>query len=107
MSPSQDDTGEAVLVQPDTADRMWSTLRGLSFPAIAVTILLALVVISVVANGGTETGDQILTGLQVGAIYALIAVGYTMVYGIIELINFAHGDVFTLSAFYAITIVAW
>ena len=43
---------------------------------------------------------QILVfGLANGAIYALIALGYTMVYGIIELINFAHGDVFTLGAF--------
>ena len=42
---------------------------------------------------------QILVyGFANGAIYALIALGYTMVYGIIELINFAHGDVFTLGA---------
>ncbi len=40
--------------------------------------------------------------MVLGAIYALVAIGYTMVYGIIELINFAHGDVFTLSGFYAI-----
>jgi len=38
-------------------------------------------------------------GIADGAIYALVALGYTMVYGIIELINFAHGDIFTLSAF--------
>ena len=38
-------------------------------------------------------------GVADGAIYALVALGYTMVYGIIELINFAHGDIFTLSAF--------
>jgi branched-chain amino acid transport system permease protein len=43
-------------------------------------------------------------GLTIGAVYALIAVGYTMVYGIIELINFAHGDVFTLGAFYGLII---
>jgi branched-chain amino acid transport system permease protein len=43
---------------------------------------------------------QILVfGLADGAIYALVALGYTMVYGIIELINFAHGDVFTLGAY--------
>src|SRR5256714_7028857 len=38
-------------------------------------------------------------GIADGAIYALVALGYTMVYGIIELINFAHGVIFTLSAF--------
>ncbi|HQM90088.1 MAG TPA: branched-chain amino acid ABC transporter permease, partial [Exilispira sp.] len=36
--------------------------------------------------------QQIFNGLQLGSIYALIALGYTMVYGIIRLINFAHGD---------------
>jgi branched-chain amino acid transport system permease protein len=46
--------------------------------------------------------QQFQNFLTLGAIYALVALGYTMVYGIIELINFAHGDVFTLSAFYAI-----
>lgn len=48
---------------------------------------------------------QILTyGFANGAIYALVALGYTMVYGIIELINFAHGDVFTMGAAFAIPI---
>ena len=46
-------------------------------------------------------------GLTQGAIYALVALGYTMVYGIIELINFAHGDVFTLSAYIGTTILGF
>ena len=46
---------------------------------------------------------QFFNALAVGAIYALIALGYTMVYGIIELINFAHGDVFMVGAFVAVT----
>ncbi|HEV3233007.1 MAG TPA: branched-chain amino acid ABC transporter permease [Candidatus Dormibacteraeota bacterium] len=49
--------------------------------------------------------EQVILGLSLGAIYALIALGYTMVYGIIELINFAHGDVFTVGAFISMTIV--
>jgi branched-chain amino acid transport system permease protein len=49
-----------------------------------------------------------LAGLRLGAIYALIALGYTLVYGIIELINFAHGDLFMLgSVFSAIVLVNW
>jgi branched-chain amino acid transport system permease protein len=49
---------------------------------------------------------QILTyGVADGAIYALVALGYTMVYGIIELINFAHGDVFTMGAAISIPIM--
>ena len=48
----------------------------------------------------------VLSGLQLGFVYALIALGYTMVYGIVRLINFAHGDVFMVGAFvsfYAVT----
>lgn len=43
--------------------------------------------------------QQVLNGLQLGFIYALIALGYTMIYGIVKLINFAHGDVFMVGAF--------
>jgi branched-chain amino acid transport system permease protein len=49
-----------------------------------------------------ELLQQIVNGLSLGAIYALIAVGYTMVYGVLRLINFAHGDVFMIGA-----VVAW
>ena len=43
--------------------------------------------------------QQLINGLSLGAIYALIALGYTMVYGVLRFINFAHGDVFMLGAF--------
>lgn len=43
--------------------------------------------------------QQLVNGISLGSIYALIALGYTMVYGIIKLINFAHGDVFMVGAF--------
>ncbi|WP_146553715.1 branched-chain amino acid ABC transporter permease [Rummeliibacillus sp. SL167] len=43
--------------------------------------------------------QQLINGISLGSIYALIALGYTMVYGIIKLINFAHGDVFMIGAF--------
>lgn len=49
--------------------------------------------------------QQLITGLSNGMIIALIALGYTMVYGIIELINFAHGDLFMLGSFLALTLV--
>ena len=48
--------------------------------------------------------DQFVNALTLGAIYALVALGYTMVYGIIELINFAHGDVFMVGSFVAMFI---
>jgi len=47
----------------------------------------------------------LVLGLTNGAIYALIALGYTLVYGIIELINFAHGDVFTVGAVIGLTLI--
>jgi len=49
--------------------------------------------------------QQLLIGVTNGAVFALIALGYTMVYGIIELINFAHGDLFMLGSFLALTLV--
>ena len=52
--------------------------------------------------------QQLVNGISLGSIYALIALGYTMVYGIVKLINFAHGDVFMVGAFigfYAITVI--
>ncbi len=47
----------------------------------------------------TEIFQQLINGLALGAIYGLIALGYTMVYGVLRFINFAHGDVFMLGAF--------
>ena len=50
--------------------------------------------------------QQLINGISLGSIYALIALGYTMVYGIIKLINFAHGDIYMVGAyvgFYAVT----
>ena len=49
--------------------------------------------------------EQIINGLVLGGIYALIAVGYTMVYGIIQLINFAHGEIFMFGAYIALMLV--
>ncbi len=72
--------------------------------------ILALVVVYVIVrnlvNNPTLFIQIVLSGLQLGFVYALIALGYTMVYGIVKLINFAHGDVFMVGAFvsyYAVT----
>ena len=43
--------------------------------------------------------QQLINGVSLGSIYALIALGYTMIYGIIKLINFAHGDVYMVGAY--------
>jgi branched-chain amino acid transport system permease protein len=68
-------------------------LRGVRVGPFVFTGLVAAVVYLVIGPA------QFTNALTVGAIYALVALGYTMVYGIIELINFAHGDVFMVGAF--------
>jgi len=52
--------------------------------------------------GATLFVQQLINGVSLGSLYALIAVGYTMVYGILRLINFAHGDLLMVSAYAAI-----
>jgi branched-chain amino acid transport system permease protein len=52
--------------------------------------------------GGTILFQQLINGVSLGSLYALIAIGYTMVYGILRLINFAHGDLLMVSAYVAI-----
>ena len=54
-----------------------------------------------------QFAQQLLNGLFLGSIYALIALGYTMVYGVLRFINFAHGDVFMLGAFSGLYLNRW
>src|SRR4051794_38306072 len=81
-------------------------LRGLSAVSIFGLVLVALLVFWVIQNFRLYPADSVnvlLIGLTTGAIYALIALGYTLVYGILELINFAHGDVFMLGGMISAT----
>ncbi|MGW1813503.1 branched-chain amino acid ABC transporter permease [Streptomyces sp. NPDC002125] len=55
----------------------------------------------------TELIQLLADGLVLGSMYGLIAVGYTMVYGILQLINFAHGEIFMLGGFGALFVYAW
>ena len=50
--------------------------------------------------------QQLVNGLTIGGIYAMIAVGYTMIYGVVQLINFAHGEIYMLGAFFAVTFIS-
>lgn len=56
-------------------------------------------------NGMEQFLQQLTGGLAVGGIYALVALGYTMVYGVLKLINFAHGDLFTIGAYLGLTLL--
>jgi branched-chain amino acid transport system permease protein len=88
-----------------------ATLRNLGNTQVSSLIgllILAAALVLTIQHVMQESANyffQILViGVADGAIYGLIALGYTMVYGIIELINFAHGDVFTLGAFISLAI---
>jgi branched-chain amino acid transport system permease protein len=50
--------------------------------------------------------QQVINGLTIGSVYALIALGYTMVYGVLEMINFAHGDVYMVGSFLGLLVLA-
>jgi branched-chain amino acid transport system permease protein len=70
--------------------------------------LLAVVVIWLIGNFVQDPAEFVnvgLIGLTNGSIYGLVALGYTLVYGILQLINFAHGDVFALSGLVASTVI--
>jgi branched-chain amino acid transport system permease protein len=62
-------------------------------------LALFLLIINPIRDNPVLFIQQVVNGLQLGFVYALIALGYTMVYGIVRLINFAHGDVFMVGAF--------
>jgi branched-chain amino acid transport system permease protein len=68
----------------------------------AIAVVVAALAAAYVALGP----QQFANAMTLGAIYALVALGYTMVYGIIELINFAHGDVFMVGAFLSMWILS-
>jgi branched-chain amino acid transport system permease protein len=80
-------------------------VSGLGYTLVGAALLWALVQ---AIQHPSQFASLFLDGLNNGALYALIALGYTMVYGIIELINFAHGDLFMLASVLAgIVIVSW
>ena len=51
--------------------------------------------------------QQLINGLTTGSVYAVVALGYTMVYGVIQLINFAHGEVVMIGAMVAFSVMVW
>ena len=89
--------------------------RGIRFVGLAVAAIIGYTLVLwffLQLSTGLPSGpalqvaiQQTVNALSIGAIYALIALGYTMVYGIIELINFAHGDVFMVGAFVSIIFI--
>ncbi len=74
--------------------------------AVAVVAVLVVVLLFQAAQDPAQFVSQLLVGITNGAIIALIALGYTLVYGIVELINFAHGDNFMLGSFVGLTVLS-
>jgi neutral amino acid transport system permease protein len=89
----------------------WRRLRELAdrHPALTAVAVLAVIVLVMVAGYGLHNVAQRgLNGLTLGAIYAIGAVGLTLVYGILKLVNFAHGDFLTFGAYMAYLVsVTW
>src|SRR5215203_6467353 len=69
-------------------------------------ILLGGVLLILLVQDPERTLNNVVDGLSIGTIWALIALGYTLVYGIIELINFAHGEVFMIGSFVSVSLYA-
>ena len=86
----------------------FSHLKLSSQIGLAVLAVTLAYIVSSFIRGPKQFTQVLVIGLSNGALYALVALGYTMVYGIIELINFAHGDLFMLgSVFAAIFLEEW
>src|SRR3954452_173066 len=94
-------------VLPAIGERLKERLR--RQPWIGAVLVIALIFVALVAGKGLHAVAQTgLNGLSLGAIYALGAVGLTLVYGILKLVNFAHGDFLTFGAYMAYLVnVTW
>jgi len=82
----------------------------MSVPDLVFFVLSGVVVVLLAVQAvtaPTQFAQVLVFGLADGAMFALVALGYTMVYGIIELINFAHGDVFTLAAYVGAALITF
>ena len=82
----------------------------MSVTSLVGLVLVGLLVIWLIYKFVQQPSDFVeifLIGLTTGCIYALVALGYTLVYGILELINFAHGDVFMLGGMVSASVLAF
>ena len=91
-----------------TAYQRWREAMSDRPALVAGGIIVAIAIALIIGEGLQTVADRALTGLSTGAIYALGAVGLTLVYGILKLLNFAHGDFLTFGAYMAYLVnVTW
>jgi branched-chain amino acid transport system permease protein len=98
-------TGEATTTRSGT---LIQSVRSSSWQSRIAVALIAVLLVLLFVQAVREPGQffsQLVIGVTNGAIIALIALGYTLVYGIIELINFAHGDNFMIGSFVGLTVL--
>src|SRR4051812_35555701 len=81
--------------------RRWANKYGLLVVLLALPLYYGIKDLTGPEHDLSRLANNLFSGLSNGSILALIALGYTLVYGIIELINFAHGDVFMIGSFTA------
>jgi branched-chain amino acid transport system permease protein len=84
---------------PGQAVRDFIGKYGLIAVLLAMPVIFAITDLTGDQGNLSRLGNNLVDGLSNGAIWALVAIGYTLVYGIVELINFAHGDVFMIGSF--------
>ncbi len=91
---------QPVAARPSTSARARDLLSKYGLIALLAALPVAYGISDLINDGNlSRLGENIVAGLSNGAIWALVALGYTLVYGIIELINFAHGEVFMIGSF--------
>jgi branched-chain amino acid transport system permease protein len=86
---------------PGQAFRDFVGKYGLIVVLLAMPVIFAITDLTGDQGNLSRLGNNLVDGLSNGAIWALVAIGYTLVYGIVELINFAHGEVFMIGSFIA------
>jgi branched-chain amino acid transport system permease protein len=99
-------TGEA---PKSRSELLLQSIRNSGWDTRIAAVVTAVVLVLLLSQAVQEPGQfasQLVIGVTNGAIIALIALGYTLVYGIIELINFAHGDNFMIGSFVGITVLS-
>ena len=105
---------EPQVMAPELPPSRWQFLEGFPIRRVIQAVLLILIVVGVTYGtwktltlpktstrhfSGAAWRDLVVEGFALGSVYALIALGYTMVYGVLQLINFAHSEVFMVGTF--------
>ena len=91
---------------PPASQRLQAFISTYGLIAVLLALPVAFAIDDLSSAGNlTRLGENVAAGISNGAIWALVAIGYTLVYGIVELINFAHGEVFMIGSFVSAAVI--